>query len=130
VGRAARCVCHRRDKTHGGWYEKAIPRIAGGFEDQLVTWPSHFEIPAYLGPTFWSKQRLAPQTIEILAAAMERDDHGGIGDSDAPVQPYDRSRTSFEVQRQGQKRVALNNSIEFRLASLCHYFQLAPVNAS
>jgi hypothetical protein len=95
-----------------------------------VAWRSDFEIPAHVGPTFWSKQRLAPQTMEVLAAAMERDDHGGIRDRDAPVQPYDRRRTSLEVQRQRQKRVTLSNIGEFRLASLCNYSHMALVNAS
>jgi hypothetical protein len=50
-----------------------------------VAWRSDFEIPAYLGPTFRSKQRVTPQTTEVLAAAMECNDHGGIGDRDAAI---------------------------------------------
>jgi hypothetical protein len=61
---------------------------------------------------------------------MEGDDHGGIGDRYALVQPYDRRRTSFKVQRQRQKRVTLSNSSEFRLASLCNYCQMTLLNAS
>jgi beta-lactamase class D len=95
-----------------------------------VAWRSQCKIPAHLGPTFRSKQRVTSQSTEVLTAAMERDDHGGIGDCHTPVQPYDRGRTSFEVQRQRQKRVTLSSRGEFRLASLCNYSQMALVNAS
>jgi hypothetical protein len=95
-----------------------------------MAWPTDFEIPADVGPTFRSKQRITPQATEVLSAAMERDDHSGIGDRDAPVQPDDSSRTSFEVQRQRQKRVTLSSRGEFRLASFCIYSQMALVNAN
>jgi hypothetical protein len=81
-----------------------------------VARPSHFKIPAHLGPTLRGKQRVTPQATEVLTAAMKCDNHGGIGDRDAPVQPNDGGRTSFEVQRKRQKRVILSSRGEFRLA--------------
>jgi hypothetical protein len=81
TGSVGRC----RAKAKRDWNRNPAARCASRVENEIVALGRFLENPPYLTQTRWSEQGIRPQAAEILPAALESCDHGGIGDRDQPV---------------------------------------------